>query len=318
MYLAQLGSSSPDRSIAPARIQRAILVAATVSIASLAGSTALADQFVVVDSTWDHTPDLADSHYRVVPLPGTPADWKSPVDYASGTAHVRLEVFTKPTDQPTKFQVCFEATPTYACTDQSPTYTTVGVIDWETPFANFWSPPGETVDWTKGTNKIALILKDTKNGKPSADNVGAATAALYTPTQVRMVVTIVAPGSTYVPPPPPDAGVPLDPDAGGTGVDGGSGAGGGNMSTATGAGGGAMNGNDAGAAGGAGGAPSVPNKSESGCSVTSERGAAGHGGWVSLVLAALLLVRRRRGSRYSGSARPKGASLGSSPSREVA
>lgn len=158
----------------------------------------------------------------MLPTAATPANWKSPIDYASGMAHVRLEVFTKPTETSTKFQVCFEATPTYACTDQSPTCATVGVLDWETPFSSFWSPPGETVDWSLGTNKIALILKDTKNGKPSVDNVGPAMAALYTPTHVRMVVTIVAPGSTYVPPPPVMDGGVIDSD-GGALVDGGSG-----------------------------------------------------------------------------------------------
>ena len=296
MNLALLASSTLDSSIVKGRIGRAVLVAATVSVVALSSSPALADQFVVVDSTWDHTPDLADSHYRVTPLAGTPADWKSPIDYASGSAHVRLEVFTKPTDQPTKFQVCFEATPTYACTDQSPTYTTVGVIEWDTPFSKFYVPAGEMVDWTKGTKKIALILKDTKNGKPSADNVGAVTAALYTPTHVRMVVTIVAPGSTYMPPPPPDAGTPVDPDAGGGGGSGPMDGGVDTTTTAaatTGAGGGSMN--DAGAAGGAGGTPSTPTKSESGCSVAPALGGESHGAWLSLALAALCVARRRRG-----------------------
>ena len=96
-----------DSSIVPGWIcRRAGAFFVVVAAVSLGSSAALADQFVVVDSTWDHTPDLADSHYRVVPTAATPADWKSPIDYASGMAHVRLEVFTKPTDTPTKFQAC--------------------------------------------------------------------------------------------------------------------------------------------------------------------------------------------------------------------
>lgn len=172
---------------------------------ALWGSTALAEQVVVLDETWVHAPDLPDSHYRVPPIEGTPTNWVSPIDYSKGKAYVYLEVHTKPTQQETKFQVCFEATPTYACTAQSPTYTEVGTIEWETDFAGFWSPPGEMVDWTKGTNKIAVILKDTMNGKPSADNVGPEKAALYMPTEVRMVVTLVEPGGVYVPPTPTGA-----------------------------------------------------------------------------------------------------------------
>lgn len=170
------------------------------------GSPARAEQVVVFDQTWEHTPDLPDSHFRLPPDVGTPENWVSPVDYSQGSAWVYLEVHTKPTAQETKFQVCFEASPTYACTYQSPTYTEVGTYEWETPFADFWSPPGEFVDWTQGTNNIACILKDTENGKPSADNVGPEVAALYTPTEVRLVVTLVEPGSAYEPPTPTGAG----------------------------------------------------------------------------------------------------------------
>ncbi len=182
------------------------LLASAAFLVALPGSVALAAQVVVMDETWVHAPELADSHYRVAPMLGTPENWVSPVDYSQGKAYVYLEVHSKPTAQPTRFQVCFEATPTYACTAQSPTYTEVGVYEWETDFAAFWSPPGEGVDWTLGVNKIACILKDTMNGKPSADNVGPETAALYMPTEVRMVITLVEPGGVYVPPTPSGEG----------------------------------------------------------------------------------------------------------------
>lgn len=178
-----------------------------IAIAALGFATeAHADQVVVLDQTWTHSPDLPDSHFRVAPQAGTPQDWTSPVDYTGGSVWVYLEVQTKPTAQETKFQVCFEATPTYACTYQSPTYTEIGTYEWETPFDGFWSPPGEYVDWTQGVNQIACILKDTMNGKPSADNVGDEVAALYTPTDVRMVVTVVEAGGIYEPPTPTGAG----------------------------------------------------------------------------------------------------------------
>jgi uncharacterized protein (TIGR03382 family) len=157
---------------------------------------------VVVDTTYDHVASLPDSHFRVDPKPGTPANWKSPVDYSKGTAYVHLEVLTKPTDVPTKWQACFEATPTYGCVDQSPTYTKIGNQDWSTPFSKFYMPPGQKVDWAQGTKKIALILKDTANNKPSADNVGATKAAMYMPTRLRVVITLVSEGGTYVPPGP--------------------------------------------------------------------------------------------------------------------
>jgi MYXO-CTERM domain-containing protein len=126
-----------------------------------------------------------------------------------------MEVLTKPTDEPTRMQVCFEASPTYGCTAQSPVYTETGLYEWSTDVVDFWSPG--TPDWSMGSGRIAVILKDTENGKPSIDNVGAEVAARYTPTELHLVLTWVAPGATYVPPMPTemDGGVP-PPDAGTT------------------------------------------------------------------------------------------------------
>ena len=107
---------------------------------------------------------------------------------------------TKPSTAGTKFQICFIGSPSYACTDQSPTYTQPGLVKWASRFSNFYQY--DQVDWSKPISTISLILKDTMNGKPSADNVGPATAALYMPTEVRMVITLVEPGSVYEPPAP--------------------------------------------------------------------------------------------------------------------
>lgn len=176
-------------------------------------SPALAAQFVVAEVTYEHSATTTtDSHLRLPPSAETPTSWKAPVDYATaGTVWVRLEVFTKPSAEKTRFQVCFEATPSYACTNQSPIYTTTGVYTWSTPFPSFYQY--DKVDWTKGIVKTALILKDDANVKPAPENVGAARSALFMPTKLRVTVTVVAPGSTYVPPPAGDAGVDAATDA---------------------------------------------------------------------------------------------------------
>ncbi len=275
-----------------------------------ASATARAEQVVVFDQTWVHTPDLADSHFRMGPDAATPADWTSPTDYSGGSAWVYLEVHTKPTAQETKFQVCFEANPTYACTYQSPTYTDVGTYEWETPFTGFWSPPGEYVDWTQGVNNIACILKDTMNGKPSADNVGDEVAALYTPTEVRLVVTLVEAGGVYEPPTP--TGATTGSDSGEGSSDGG----GSSESTTTDAdtsSGGASSSSEGGgsSSGGASTATTTTatsdgsvGTSESGATPADDAGESGcgcasappsRGAWLGLL--AVLLVRRRRPAR---------------------
>lgn len=177
---------------------------------TMVAATTQAAQVVVTDVTYTHSNATTnDSHSIVLPLVGTPSNWVSPVDYAHGTAVVRLEVFTKPSNAATRFQICFEGSPSYACTNQAPAYTTTGVYTWTTPFTSFYQYA--SVDWSQGVRDVALILKDTTNGKPADENVGATESARYMPTHLRVTVTLVSPGSTYVPPDAADAG---SPDAG--------------------------------------------------------------------------------------------------------
>ena len=169
---------------------------------ALAAPSACAQQIVVAEAEYTHSAQTTkDSHFRVKPTPETPADWTSPVDYAHGSVHVRLEVKTKPSDTPTRYQICFEMKQNYCCTDQAPVYTTIGKYDWDTEIEKLWRPG--PVDFAQGILQSALILKDTNNVKPAPENVGAETAALYMPTDLRVTVTLVAAGDTYQSPDAP-------------------------------------------------------------------------------------------------------------------
>ena len=107
--------------------------------ALLGASEARADQFVVVDTTYIATKDNTDdSHYRVDPADGTPDNWRSPIDYASGDAYVRLEVIEKPSAVKTLYNICYEATPSYACMPYSPAYTAPGVYEFNYSFSAFY------------------------------------------------------------------------------------------------------------------------------------------------------------------------------------
>jgi MYXO-CTERM domain-containing protein len=165
----------------------------TIATLLACAATARAEQFVVTDVSYTHSGETtSDSHYHVDPAAGTPSNWQSPINYGTGSAHVRLEVKTKPGATPTKFQICFESTPGYACTNQSPTYTTTGTYEWTTPFSAFYLGEGG-VNWNEGVDKVALILKDTMNNKPQGN-------PMYVPTDLRVVVTIISPGASFVPP----------------------------------------------------------------------------------------------------------------------
>src|SRR5262245_50738651 len=133
----------------------------SLAVASLCVcSLARAEQFVLVDLSYTHSTDTTkDSHYYPKLPTDTPKDWTQPVDYSKGSVHIVLDVKTKPAgDAPTKYQLCFEGTPSYGCTAQSPTYTKAGRVEWDAPFSGFWYE--STVDWTKGVKAMPMILKD--------------------------------------------------------------------------------------------------------------------------------------------------------------
>lgn len=158
-------------------------------------------QVVIVDAMYTATAqNTMDSHYRVTPLIGTPSNWRAPVDYASGTAYVRLEVLTKPSTQKTLYNVCFEGTQA-ACMGYPPPYTAPGTYDFSFAFNTFWQY--NVVDWNKGIKNVALILKDEAGNKVQGD-------PKFYPTTIHVVITLVPPGGKYVPPMPKDAGATLD------------------------------------------------------------------------------------------------------------
>jgi hypothetical protein len=190
-----------------------IIAVAVLAVAAMPRdlcSRAYAEQFVLTDIEYTHsTTTTKDSHYYPTLPANTPKNWVAPVDYAHGSVHIVVDVKTKPPgDAPTKLQVCFEGTPSYACTAQSPTYTTARHVEWDSPFSGFWYE--STVDWTQGTKKMPLILKDDMNNKPAGD-------VKYMPTDLHVQVTLVAKGSTFVAPPPPPLAGSGGAGAGGSG-----------------------------------------------------------------------------------------------------
>lgn len=172
---------------------------ALLVLAALAAAPVRAEQFVLADVSYTHSAETTqDSHYYPELPADTPRDWTKPVDYAHGSVHVVLDVKTKPAgDAPTKFQLCFEGTPSYGCTAQSPTYTKIGRVEWDSPFSGFWYE--STVDWAQGVKRMPLILKDDMNNKPAGD-------PKYMPTELHVQVTLVSAGAKFVAPPPPAAG----------------------------------------------------------------------------------------------------------------
>jgi hypothetical protein len=177
---------------------RRFVTAATLLTLGLSSTPASAEQFVAVDVTYTHSAETTkDSHYFVKPSAATPSNWRSPVNYAGGSVYMHFEVYTKPSNEPTVWVICFIGSPSYACTDTG-AHTTTGVYEKNVKLPDIWQY-GQ-VDWSKPITQIPIILKDDANVKVAPENVGAARSALFMPTKLRAVITIVSAGGTYVPP----------------------------------------------------------------------------------------------------------------------
>jgi hypothetical protein len=163
-----------------------------LAAAAVSASRAHAEQFVLIDLTYEATAqNTMDSHFVATPAANIPKNLKTPIDYASGTAYVHFEVLTKPSAAKTLYNICFENPSNYACLPYPPAYTATGKYDFNAKFSAFWQ--GDLVDWTMGITKLQLVLKDENETKVQGN-------AMFYPTKIHVTITLVSPGSTFVPP----------------------------------------------------------------------------------------------------------------------
>jgi hypothetical protein len=169
--------------------------------------SARAEQFVLVDATFDYTWDDASnskpskSHYYVNDKnflnTARPKNWVTPVDYRNGKVHTRVEVFKKPAgDQQVGWTLCYIANQgEYGCAD-STYYKSTGVFDNETKMTDFWQ--NEKIVWDQGIKQMDLIYAIDDSGSGHVTN-HADLKDLTTPTRVRITMVQVSAGATYDP-----------------------------------------------------------------------------------------------------------------------
>lgn len=147
-------------------------------------------QFVLVDATFTAASNnTMSSEYAVAPLEGAPSNWRSPIDYAAGSIHVRVQVLEKPSDLKTLCNVCFKADDVLTCQPYPPAYTKPGVYESDAYFRSFWQY--EVYDWTKPVERVNVVVKD-ENGRFVQGNPA------YFPTKMHVTVTVVPPGERFV------------------------------------------------------------------------------------------------------------------------
>jgi hypothetical protein len=179
---------------------------AALSCLAVAAS-ARAEQFVLLDATFDYTWDDAmnakpnKSHFYVNEgnflNKQRPKDWTSPVDYRNGKLHVRTEVFVKPAgDQQVGWTLCYIANQgDYGCADTN-YYESTGVFERETSMTDFWQ--NETIEWAQGIKQVDLIYAINDSGSGHVTNYPDL-EDLVTPTSVRITMVQVSAGAEYDP-----------------------------------------------------------------------------------------------------------------------
>jgi hypothetical protein len=179
---------------------------ACLAVLWLGVASAQAEQFVLFDVTFAFTKDDADnskpspSHYYVrdkLMNAERPTDWISPVDYRTGTAHVRLEVLEKPPGgEATTWSVCYIPNKGrdkgYGCFN-TPVYKEQGVYEQDIPMTKFWQ--NDSIVWDQGIKEMHLVIKDNSGGSGHAHK--RKDHEKFFPTKVRMTVIQVSAGSKY-------------------------------------------------------------------------------------------------------------------------
>ena len=133
-------------------------------------------------------------------------DLVTPVDYAGGTLLHRVEVVSKPTDRPVRYQLCLvptDITRRPACTEESGlTLTQPGVYTHSQPLPTL--SQFSNVDWSQGLDSLMVIVKDAA-GNPIDGSYplreqfeGAPDLGLYYPMEVRYTVVLVPEDGTFV------------------------------------------------------------------------------------------------------------------------
>lgn len=199
----------------------AMLFAAGAALLWAFPAAAQDTQFTLLDTAYIHSTSTKAFSFFPLP-PGVPENWRSPVNYAEGTIHMRLEVLSKPSTRGVNYQICIfqdeHSSAKHACARYQ-FFAGPGVYTWEQSLPTIFQYGN--LDWSRRMLDTMLVVKD-KDGDPVDDRFGFGGAwdgspdfSLYYPMEVRFKAVIVAKGATFAgwggsttPPPPPPAPPP--------------------------------------------------------------------------------------------------------------
>ncbi len=206
---------------------RTTIAAALAGTAALLGALpALAQntQFTLLDTPYIHNTNSRAFSYFPLP-PGVPDDWRSPVNYAEGTIHMRLEVLSKPSARDVNYQICIfqdqHTSAKHACARYQK-FSAPGTYIWEQSLPSIFQYGN--LDWSRRMLDTMLVVKDGA-GNPVDDRfgfggkwAGSPDFSLYYPMEVKFTAIVVAKGAAFAgwgnaggSPPPATPPVPAPP-----------------------------------------------------------------------------------------------------------
>lgn len=130
-------------------------------------------------------------------------NWKSPVNFADGTIHYRVEIRQQPRAQTMRLQFCVwqDGLRLENCGLQQ---RLVGnpntVVTWSQPVKAMWKKNGKSIDWARPRQRYGIAIKNAQ-GKPVSDLVGwnwnGENPDLWYPLNMRFTVVVVAKGARF-------------------------------------------------------------------------------------------------------------------------
>lgn len=137
------------------------------------------------------------------PRSGANGDWTTPVNYAAGTLHYRLEIRSQPQPQVMIIQLCiwqYNLTLENCGKKQRLTGNPNTVLTWSQPVQEMYKKNGVSIDWKNPRQRYGLAIKNAQ-GIPVSDikkwNWGGENPNLWYPLNMRFTVVAVAPGATF-------------------------------------------------------------------------------------------------------------------------
>jgi hypothetical protein len=176
-------------------------------------------QLVLLDVSYIHegTYDAGTRAFSPVDLPaGLPSDLTSPVNYAEGTLHQRLEVISKPVFFDVQYQLCLsqDDSLTSVKDEQTPERQTCsnpaglrflrpGVYTYSQPMASLLHH--DLIDWRRGSDLVTAVLVIRDSAGNPIDNreghagqwIGSPAFSLYYPMRVHYTAVIVPAGEDF-------------------------------------------------------------------------------------------------------------------------